>query len=139
MSLILCRHEPVRHPYYIERLGIHIASSQELCYVIYNNPLLAMEGLINDNLITFIRTELDMAFLAGKLDAARRAGKTRINDFYHSSGVLLLYGQGDRQVPAENSVLQEDERCRTYKGDGRLLFQAETVRHGRDLLRKDSG
>lgn len=51
MSLILCRHEPVRHPYYIERLGIHIASSQELCYVIYNNPLLAMEGLINDNLI----------------------------------------------------------------------------------------
>ena len=37
MSLILCRQEPVRHPFYIERLGIHIASSQELCYVIYQN------------------------------------------------------------------------------------------------------
>ena len=39
MSLILCRQEPVRHPFYIERLGVHIASSQELCYVIYQNPL----------------------------------------------------------------------------------------------------
>ena len=37
-----------------------------------------MEGLINDNLITFIRTELDMAFLAGSWMSARRAGKTRM-------------------------------------------------------------
>lgn len=75
MSLILCRHEPVQHPYYIERLGIHITSSQELCYVIYNNPLLAMGGFVNDNLITFIRTELDMAFLAGKLEAYKKSGE----------------------------------------------------------------
>lgn len=75
MSLIICRHEPVKHPYYIERLGIHISSSQELCYVIYNNPLLAMGGLLSDNLIEFIRTELNMAFLAGKLEAHKRSGE----------------------------------------------------------------
>lgn len=75
MSLILCRHEPVKHPYFIDRLGIHITSSQELCYVIYNNPLLAMGGFIDDNLITFIRTELDMAFLAGKLEAYKKSGE----------------------------------------------------------------
>ena len=34
-----------------------------------------MEGLINDNLITFIRTELDMAFLAGKLDVCKKSGE----------------------------------------------------------------
>ena len=43
MSLLLCRLEPVQHPYYVEVLGIHIYSSQELCYIIYNNPLLVME------------------------------------------------------------------------------------------------
>ena len=42
MSLILCRQEPVKIPLYIEDLGIHIYSSQELCYVIYNNPLLVL-------------------------------------------------------------------------------------------------
>ena len=55
MSLILCRQEPVRHPFYIERLGVHIASSQELCYVIYQNPLLALDGFVDDRLIEFIR------------------------------------------------------------------------------------
>ena len=43
MSLILCRQEPVKIPLYIEDLGIHIYSSQKLCYVIYNNPLLVLE------------------------------------------------------------------------------------------------
>ena len=57
MSLILCRQEPVRHPFYIERLGVHIASSQELCYVIYQNPLLVLDGFVDDRLIEFIRSE----------------------------------------------------------------------------------
>ena len=43
MSFILCRQEEVTHPLYIEALGVHIWSSQELCYVIYNNPLLVLE------------------------------------------------------------------------------------------------
>ena len=42
MSFILCRQEEVTHPLYIEALGVHIWSSQELCYVIYNYPLLAI-------------------------------------------------------------------------------------------------
>ena len=50
MSLILCRQEPVTVPLYIEDLGIHLYSSQELCYVIYNNPLLVLEGFIDKSL-----------------------------------------------------------------------------------------
>ena len=69
MSLILCRHEPVKHPFYIERLGIHISSSQELCYVIYQNPLLVLDGFVDERLIGFIREELGLTFLAGKLEA----------------------------------------------------------------------
>ena len=77
MSLILCRQEPVRHPFYIERLGVHIASSQELCYVIYQNPLLVLDGFVDDRLIEFIRSELGLSFLAGKLEAWRRSGESQ--------------------------------------------------------------
>lgn len=67
MSLILCRQEPVESPYYIEELGIHIYSSQELCYVIYNHPLLVMEDFVNERLVSFLRTELRMPFLAERI------------------------------------------------------------------------
>lgn len=68
MSLILCRQEPVTSPYFIEELGIHIYSSQELCYVIYNHPLLAMEEFVNSGLAEFLRSELRMPFLAERIE-----------------------------------------------------------------------
>ncbi len=67
MSLLMCRPEPVNHPYYIEVLGIHLYSSQELCYVIFNNPLLVLEDFVDPSLIHFIGEELGMTKLAGKL------------------------------------------------------------------------
>lgn len=75
MSLILCRQEPVRHPYYVENLGIHIYSSQELCYVIYNHLMLVLDGFVDDSLITFIRDELDMGFTALKLERYKKSGE----------------------------------------------------------------
>ena len=68
MSLILCRQEPVTSPYYIEELSIHIYSSQELAYVIYNHPLLVMEGFVDGRLAEFIRSELRMPFLAERME-----------------------------------------------------------------------
>ena len=47
MSLILCRQEPVASPYFVEELGVHLYSSQELNYVIYHHPLLVMEDFVN--------------------------------------------------------------------------------------------
>lgn len=67
MSLMLCRQEPVTSPYFIEELGIHIYSSQELCYVIYNHPLLVMEDFVDDRLVAFLRVELRMPFLAERI------------------------------------------------------------------------
>ena len=68
MSVILCRQEPVKHPFYFEDLGVHLYSSQELCYVIYNNPLLVMNDFVDDHLIQFIREELDQVFFSQKLE-----------------------------------------------------------------------
>ena len=68
MSFILCRQEEVTHPLYIEALGVHIWSSQELCYVIYNYPLLAMDHFLDERLTEFIEKELRMTVLAARLE-----------------------------------------------------------------------
>lgn len=67
MSLILCRLEPVNHPFEVAELGVRLYSSQELSYVIYQHPLLVIDDFVDDALIKFIRTELDMEQLAEKL------------------------------------------------------------------------
>lgn len=94
MSLILCRHEPVKHPYYIENLGISIYSSQELCYVIYNHPFMVLDGFVDEHLIQFIRDELDMGFMAMKLERWQKSGENPDDlliiilqecDYYNSS------------------------------------------------------
>lgn len=84
MSLILCRQELVNHPYYIDVLGIHVHSSQELCYVIYNHPVLAMDEFVDELLIGFIRRELDMDYLAGRMEKLMETGG-------RTEDVLLLF------------------------------------------------
>lgn len=68
MSLLLCRQETVRHPFYVEAMGIHLYSSQELSYVIYNHPLLVLDDFVGDELFCFLRDELNQGFLALKLE-----------------------------------------------------------------------
>lgn len=75
MSLLLCRQEPVKSPYYVEALDIHLHSSQELCYVIYHHPFLVMEGFVDEGLLEFIRDELNMGALAARLEKWRAAGE----------------------------------------------------------------
>lgn len=75
MSLILCRQEPVKHPFYFEGLGVHLYSSQELCYVIYQNPLLVLDHFVDEHLIEFIRDELEMGFMAAKLEKWQQSGE----------------------------------------------------------------
>ncbi len=76
MSLLLCRQENVRHPYFIESLGIHIYSSQELSYVISHYPLLVREGFAGEGLFAFLREELDQGFLALKLERWIKSGES---------------------------------------------------------------
>lgn len=84
MSLILCRQERVVHPYFIDVLGIHIYSSQELCYVIYNHPILVMDDFLDELLLNFIRRELDMDYLAVRMEKLLDTG-SRAED------VLVLF------------------------------------------------
>lgn len=69
MSLILCRRECVERPFYVEALGVHIYSSQELCYVILQHPFLVMDAFVTDALRDFISKELELPQLAAKMEA----------------------------------------------------------------------
>lgn len=76
MSLLLCRQEHVRHPYYVESLGVHIFSTQELAYVIYHYPLLVLDGFVGEGLLAFLREELNQGFLALKLERLLKSGES---------------------------------------------------------------
>lgn len=97
MSLLLCRQESVKHPYYFDGLGIHLYSSQELCYVIYNHPLLVLDGFVDGNLIEFIREELDMGFLALKLEKWQQSGEDQ------DELLFLILQECDYYTAAETS------------------------------------
>lgn len=77
MSLLLCRQEHVRHPYFVESLGIHLYSSQELAYVIFHYPLLVLDGFVGEGLFAFLREELDQGFLALKLERWLKSGESQ--------------------------------------------------------------
>lgn len=93
MSLLLCRREPVKHPLYIEVLGIHIYSSQELCYVICNHPLLVMDGFVGKALYSFVKNELGMGFVAGRMEKLSETGSARKRRCTCFDRMRLLYGK----------------------------------------------
>lgn len=101
MSLILCRQEPAKHPYYFEALGVHLYSSQEICYVIYHNPLLVMDGFVDEHLTEFMRDELDLGFLALKLDKWRQSGED-LDEL-----LFLILQECDYYTPAEVSRFRQ--------------------------------
>lgn len=95
MSLLLCRQELVRHPFYVEVLGIHLYSSQELCYVIYNHPLLALDGFLSEFLLAFLRDELNLGFLAMKLERWLKSGENP------SDALVMILQECDYYKPVE--------------------------------------
>ena len=120
MSLRLCRSEKVKNPYYVSFLGMHLYSSQELAYVIYHYPLLVMDCLVNERLLDFLREELNMGFLALKLENWKKSGEDpdemlifllQESDYY-SQNEISEYRQTlsgyRKQPPAEMKKLKAD-------------------------------
>lgn len=121
MSLLLCRQEAVRRPFYVEALGIHLYSSQELSYVIYSYPLLVLDGFVDEPLLNFLRDELNQGFLALKLERWLRAGENPDDALvlilqecdYYNAGEIAKFKQKlvelRKKHPAEYRRLKADE------------------------------
>ncbi|MCC8060195.1 MAG: tetratricopeptide repeat protein [Clostridiales bacterium] len=121
MSLWLCRQEQVKRPYYMEVLRVHLYSSQELSYVIFNHPLLVMDDFVNEELLAFLRDELNMGFLALKLErwlkSAENPDETLVLILqecdYYSAADITRYRQLLQSLrkkhPAEYGKMKADE------------------------------
>lgn len=146
MSVIFCRKEQVSHPYFIENLGVHVYTSQELCYVIYHHPLLAMDDFINQNLIDFIRKELDMGFTALKMERRIKAGENGDETLflflkecgYYTSGEINGLRQkisGYRKLPALEYAKKKADYLFEFKQYGKAIVSythiLEDVRYAR--------
>ena len=78
MALILCK-QRASVPYYYEKLNLRIWSSQELCYLIYNFPLMVSEDFIDEDLCDWIGRELREKSLSLRLRESMENGETENN------------------------------------------------------------
>lgn len=63
-----------KNPYYIEKVGIHIYSAEELCYYLFQNAFLLDHTVMKPELCDFVENELGLTELSGKLSGLLRAG-----------------------------------------------------------------
>ena len=74
-SLILCHDKHATHPYEITRIHCKIFTLEELCYYLCNNLYLIDYTIMNEQLVTWLKEELEMTDLAGALyDVIRLKG-----------------------------------------------------------------
>ncbi len=66
MGLLLCT-KRADHPFYYEKLDKNLWSIQELCYILYRYPIVIPENFVDEKLCQWISAELDMKYLAEKL------------------------------------------------------------------------
>ena len=82
-GLILCRNIPVKHPYYVQELGLYLYTGEELSYYIYNHALLIPEEFPDEGLYPFLE-EIGQGALAERIRSALSAGSTRKASFARS-------------------------------------------------------
>ena len=70
----LCGTPRAQHPFYIESIGIHIWSIEELCYYMKENVYLLDETILNEKLCAWLSEELGLKKLARVLLNAMEAG-----------------------------------------------------------------
>lgn len=66
-SLILCNTVKAENPFYFELTGTNIYTIEELCYYIYNNIYIITEEIFDDDLVFWLREELEMDELSEKI------------------------------------------------------------------------
>jgi tetratricopeptide (TPR) repeat protein len=152
-KLILCSGKRTDRPYVFPATGHRIFSIEELCYYIYNNIYSIDETLFTDSLTDWIKTELDLALRAEKLEMSLKQGadyKTLLtivlcsSDYYTEQEIkkLLITVDEIRAMPSvkrwfmkANSFLMRGQYAEAAAQYDRLLISEEAV----DLDPKDYG
>lgn len=126
----LCIGSYAKTPYYIEKVGIHIYSIEELCYYLFQNAFLLDYTIMKTELCDFVEKELQLKELAAKLSGLIRAG-TSLSAFVSTILEDTHYCTREELKNIEQA-LRENERLgpgqkRKVRGDyfyrnGKYLF-----------------
>lgn len=73
-TLLLCSHGLASVPYYIESMALNVYSLEELCYYLKQNIDLVEPSFMEEELIEWIRKELMLPALSGRLDKLKSEG-----------------------------------------------------------------
>lgn len=73
-ELLLCSHGIASMPYYIETVALNVYSLEEMCYYLKNNIDLADPSFMDDELIEWVRVQLKLPALAGRLEKQKARG-----------------------------------------------------------------
>lgn len=131
-ELYLCSHALAMIPYYMESAGLNIYSLEELCYYLSRNPDFADATLLDDELIDWIRAELKLPALAGRL------AKHKENGDLPGFAVALAFAVnscGEAEIEHMREAIaafsdKSEAECRKIRAD-RLL---EKKRYGAGIL-----
>ena len=97
MGLIVCDNNEVLHPFFISELNLNIYSYEELCFIIYENPVLVRENFISNELLEFIDLELGLTPLKSRLV---KMNQDKVSD---DDKLYTILGYGD--VYSHNEVM----------------------------------
>ncbi len=134
MALILCK-QRAAVPYYYEKLDLRIWSYQELCFLIFNYPLMVSEGFFTEDLISWLSREVAEKDLARRLTDARAAGESDSNML-----LMMLSRSGyykRNEINAYMDKLMELGRLERYeylRETGKSFFRAGRARFAFDKL-----
>ncbi|WP_434309677.1 hypothetical protein [Hominifimenecus sp. rT4P-3] len=141
-GLILCDSRKVKNPYYVEELGIHLYSGEELSYFIYHNLMLIGEDFLDERLFRFIGQELGMTGLetklrkwAGQADQAELLLVILQDIHYYSSAELFAFKEQLERLSRSSTAEQMKAKAdylfsmRQYYGALRLYDKIFTLRN----------
>lgn len=122
MGLILCSENEAKKPYYIEELSVNIYSIEELCYIIYEHPLLVLDNFISPGLIEFINIDLGMNILAAQL--------TKMSQERHLEDSMLIYILEFAEIYRSSEI----SRYRSELNNLRKLKKADFLKEKADYM-----
>ncbi len=84
-GLRICKYKKAQTPFFVKRISANIWTIEELCYYICNNFALIDDTLMNEELFSWLETELSLSRCAGVLRQNMAAGTS-----YRKLASLLL-------------------------------------------------
>ena len=120
MSFDLCQVRMAEKPYYIENIGKHIYSIEELCFYLYRNIYLIDETIVNEVLCDWIRDELGLKKLYRQLyeQLEKQQGVVYfIVPIFREAGYLSVKKLREVQEKLGKLEVQPEDSRQKLKGD----------------------